>query len=62
MKQPDLTKKQKEMIMDAHLLNKVFKDPDLIKAKIFDKQGKITLHGESVARNIAQTKHAVEWQ
>lgn len=62
MKQIELNKKQKEMVLDAHLLNKVFKDPELIKAKIMDKQGRITMHGESIARKLAQTKHAEEWR
>lgn len=59
---PTFNKKQKEMILDAHLLNKLIKDPELIKAKIVDKQGRITLHGDSVARSIAAEKHEAAWQ
>jgi arsenate reductase-like glutaredoxin family protein len=57
----ELNKKQKEMLMDAHLLDKMVKDPDLIKAKLVDKQGRITLLGESEARKIAAVKHKSEW-
>lgn len=62
MKETTFNKKQKEMILDAHLLNKAIKDPDLIKAKIVDKQGRITQHGDSVARKIAAEKHEEVWQ
>lgn len=55
-----MSKKQQEQILDAHLLNKSIKDPDLIKEKIVDKQGRITMHGESVARKIAAGRHP-EW-
>jgi len=58
----ELNKKQKEMIMDAHLLDKLVKDPDLIKQKLVDKQGRITLKGETVARSIAADKHQKAWR
>jgi len=54
------TKKQKEMILDALLLNKSTKDSELIKFGIVDKQGRITLKGESIGRHIAAEKHP-EW-
>lgn len=54
------TKKQKELILDALLLNRLTKDPELIKLNIVDKQGRITLKGESIARHLAAEKHP-EW-
>ena len=57
----ELSKKQKDLLMDAHLMDKPLKDADLLKAKLVDKQGKVTTRGIKECHNIAAAKHKGVW-